>query len=249
MWGGVHFQKSCLKKALSRRTCLFISSPPLVHTCTHIHKAVVKTKTICYPPASNSFTDFPHSFSAVIAAKVFWHFCMAVTPARRGKKKKILPSPSTDLMSVVALGEHNCCFYGRTNQPLSLSSRRRGHPEQTAMSAFKRRLTFGCVFLLIGLGVVTFKRKEPLQKVKFIFIIHIFNLIYNSYIYTYNSLIPWVCHQPWTFSWALFYLRRVTFHFWVWLKIDLMKQLHLWLDQLILSQSSQKDFEMKKKKK
>lgn len=88
MWGGVHFQKSCLKKALSRRTCLFISSPPLVHTCTHIHKAVVKTKTICYPPASNSFTDFPHSFSAVIAAKVFWHFCMAVTPARRGKKKK-----------------------------------------------------------------------------------------------------------------------------------------------------------------
>lgn len=62
VWGGASFQKSCLKKALSRRKCLFISSPDLVHTCTHIHKAVVKTKTICYPPASNSFKDFPHFF-------------------------------------------------------------------------------------------------------------------------------------------------------------------------------------------
>lgn len=34
------------------------------------------------------------------------------------------------------------------------------------MSAFKARFTFGYVFLGIGLGLVTFKRKEPLQKVK-----------------------------------------------------------------------------------
>lgn len=46
VWGGVSFQKSCLKKALSGRKCLFISSPSLVHPCTYIHKAVVKTKTI-----------------------------------------------------------------------------------------------------------------------------------------------------------------------------------------------------------
>lgn len=177
MWGGVHFQKSCLKKALSRRTCLFISSPPLVHTCTHIHKAVVKTKTICYPPASNSFTDFPHSFSAVIAAKGFWHFCMAVTPARRGKEKKILPSPSTDLMSVVALGEQNAAFMAGQISLFHFPPGGEATLSRAVMSAFKRRLTFGCVFLLIGLGVVTFKRKEPLQKVKFIFIIHIFILI------------------------------------------------------------------------
>lgn len=30
---------------------------------------------------------FPTSFSAVIAAKAFWHFCIAVTPARRGEKR------------------------------------------------------------------------------------------------------------------------------------------------------------------
>lgn len=60
---------------------------------------------------------------------------------------------------------------------------------------------------------------------------------------------PSVSCQSWTFSWAVNSIlgRWITFNFCGWLKIDLIKQLHLWIELFVFSQSSQKGFEEKRK--